>query len=199
MSGENEISLQWQVSGTMPKEKFPLLQIYFKIDGYKYILESVHASKLFSDPEDSENILVSSLNFNCKESINGKIVIEFGENVPFTFDVVKDNLESAALAKEMVNNRFMNLTFPKEFSLGQNFPNPFNPITQISYQLPKDCDISLHIFNAKGQLVSELVDDHKEAGRYQIVFNGSHLASGIYFYRLIAGNFSEVKRMLLIK
>lgn len=86
---------------------------------------------------------------------------------------------------------------PTEFSLQQNYPNPFNPITIISYSLPKTAIVSLQIFNALGQEVASLVNERKEAGHYQVQWN-ANVPSGIYFYRLQAGEFMETKKMVLL-
>ena len=87
----------------------------------------------------------------------------------------------------------------KGFSLSQNYPNPFNPSTTISWQSPVNGHQTLKVYNVTGQLVATLVDENKSAGKHQIDFNATLLASGIYFYKLDAGNFSETKKMLILK
>jgi hypothetical protein len=88
---------------------------------------------------------------------------------------------------------------PSEFRLEPNFPNPFNPSTTISYDLPKSSSVSLKIFNTLGQLVATLVDERKELGYYAVQWNASNVPSGIYFYRLQAGEFLETKKMVLLR
>jgi hypothetical protein len=88
---------------------------------------------------------------------------------------------------------------PKEFVLFQNFPNPFNPSTTINYSLPKAGNVKLTIYNAIGSKVATIVNEYKPAGNYSVQFNGSNLASGIYLYRLESGNFSAVKKFILLK
>ena len=88
---------------------------------------------------------------------------------------------------------------PKEFSLAQNYPNPFNPATVIDYALPKAADVNLTVYNVLGQKVTTLVDTYQEAGQQQANFDASANASGIYFYRLVAGDFTETKKMMLLK
>ena len=88
---------------------------------------------------------------------------------------------------------------PKIYSLGRNYPNPFNPTTNISYVLPKSELVKLTVYDALGKVVSTLVNEFKEAGTYNVNFDASNLASGIYFYEIKAGNFSDIKKMLLIK
>jgi hypothetical protein len=93
---------------------------------------------------------------------------------------------------------------PQEFSLSQNYPNPFNPETEISYGLPRDCYVRLVIYNIAGQKVNTLVDEHQSAGYKTVSWNGEDdrgkkVASGIYFYKLEAGDFRESRKMVLIK
>ncbi len=90
-------------------------------------------------------------------------------------------------------------SLPAVFSLGQNFPNPFNPTTTISYALPKDSKVVLEVYSITGQKVATLVNGEMTAGLHSAEFNGSSLASGIYFYRITAGSFNEVKKLMLLK
>jgi hypothetical protein len=88
---------------------------------------------------------------------------------------------------------------PKSFALSQNFPNPFNPVTKINYDLPNDVFVSIKIYDVLGREIKTLVNEFKNSGRYMVSFNGSEFASGVYFYRIKAGSFNSIKRMLLIK
>jgi len=88
---------------------------------------------------------------------------------------------------------------PQQFELHQNYPNPFNPSTTITYGLPRRSNVSLAIFNTLGQLVSTLVSGNEEAGYHAVRFDGSTLASGMYFYRIQASSFVQTKKFLLIK
>ncbi len=90
-------------------------------------------------------------------------------------------------------------TSPQNFTLSQNYPNPFNPNTIINYSLEKSSQVSLKVYDALGNEVAALVDEFKPAGYYEVNFNASRLSSGIYFYKLTAGNFSEVKKMTLLR
>ncbi|MCL4279082.1 MAG: T9SS type A sorting domain-containing protein, partial [Ignavibacteriaceae bacterium] len=95
----------------------------------------------------------------------------------------------------------------KDFELYQNYPNPFNPSTVIGYQLPVSSDVTLTIYDVLGNEVVTLVNEYRPAGSYEVEFNtselpsrsGSALTSGVYFYRLSAGNYSETKSMILLK
>ena len=96
------------------------------------------------------------------------------------------------------------VTPPQTFVLNQNYPNPFNPTTQINYQLAKDVHVKLTIYNMLGQEVRQLVNDLQQAGTYRIFWDardqsGSAVPTGIYHYRLQAGNFISVKKMILTK
>ena len=86
-----------------------------------------------------------------------------------------------------------------EFILNQNFPNPFNPTTQIRFSIPRNCYISLIIYNLRGEKVTTLLEGYKQTGNYMVSFDGANLASGVYFYRLKASNFDQTKKFVLLK
>ena len=88
---------------------------------------------------------------------------------------------------------------PKTYALWQNYPNPFNPTTKISFDLPKPGFVTLKIYDILGKEVANLVNEVRNAGRYNIEFNGGNLSSGVYYYRIQAGEFMQVKKMVLIK
>jgi hypothetical protein len=88
---------------------------------------------------------------------------------------------------------------PKVFALEQNYPNPFNPATTIKYSVPVKGFVTLSIFNVLGQKVTDLINKEVEAGSYQLNFDASNLSSGVYFYKLEAGKFTSIKKMMLIK
>lgn len=90
-------------------------------------------------------------------------------------------------------------TRPTRFALLQNYPNPFNPETVISYELIKNSAVSLKVFDVLGRNVETLVDESKPIGQHSVRFNASRLTSGVYFYRLQAGDYIETKKMLLMK
>lgn len=86
-----------------------------------------------------------------------------------------------------------------DYKLYQNFPNPFNPTTKISYTIKKDGIVSLSVFNLVGQEIGVLVNEKQSAGNYEVEFNASELTSGIYLYKLQINGFTSVKRMTVIK
>jgi len=91
------------------------------------------------------------------------------------------------------------LTTPEKFSLHQNYPNPFNPSTTIKFTIPKSETVNLQIYNTLGQMVRNLVEDKLQAGSHEFEFNANHLPSGVYFYKVQAGNYVDVKKMILLK
>ena len=90
---------------------------------------------------------------------------------------------------------------PEVFALNKNYPNPFNPSTNIKFELPNDGDVKIFIYDIKGSLVDELVNGYMEAGYHQLKWNGSRQASGMYFIQMIAdnGNYIKMSKMMLVK
>jgi hypothetical protein len=85
------------------------------------------------------------------------------------------------------------------FCVEQNYPNPFNPVTTISYRLPKSAVVNLSIYNTAGQLVKTIVNEQKHAGHYSAVWDARDVSSGVYYYRITSGEFSEIKKALFMK
>ncbi len=135
--------------------------------------------------------------------LDSSAVIEKGEwvliSVPGEYEVVK------AQAADMVHRDVSlavkdgNPNLPTRFELSQNYPNPFNPVTTIEFALPKANAVKLTIFNILGQTVDVLVDREMPAGYHRVDWNASQYASGVYFYRIKAGEFLETRKMLLLK
>ena len=113
------------------------------------------------------------------------------EIIPFKFDPVKFATKAET-------------TIPREFSLSQNYPNPFNPTTNISYALPTNARVKLVIYNVLGQKVKTLVDEEQTAGYKQVIWDGMNdqgeeVGSGIYFYKITAGDFTKTAKMSMLK
>jgi hypothetical protein len=131
-------------------------------------------------------------------------------NVRYKIKAV-DNTDWTSVFSDFVSNQSLvvkintpdnytnNSNLPNSFNLYQNYPNPFNPETNIQYDLPKDVFVSIKIYDLLGREIKTLVNEFKNAGSYIVSFNGSEFASGIYFYKIKAENFVQVKRMVLIK
>lgn len=132
-------------------------------------------------------------------------------------DPYSDNDETAKDIAEMINNgqlvpsgwidtnvqdyvyRQLEGTLPEEVTLYQNYPNPLNPTTEIRFSLPHTCEVKLEIYNIMGQHLTTLVDDRLEAGIHTYLWDGSNNATGVYFYRLKAGEYDDTKKMILLK
>ncbi|MFI5145325.1 MAG: T9SS type A sorting domain-containing protein, partial [Ignavibacteria bacterium] len=115
------------------------------------------------------------------------------------WESVKSDFSSIALSNIPIGINLNGKQLPNSFSLLQNYPNPFNPVTIIGYNVPKTGTIKLVVYDITGKEVRTLVDGEIKAGSYNVVFNGGSLASGIYIYRFISGDFSATRKMVLIK
>ncbi|MEP7145414.1 MAG: T9SS type A sorting domain-containing protein [bacterium] len=115
---------------------------------------------------------------------------DFGNNLYI------DNITSGTITG--VGNTTLSL-IPEKYELSQNYPNPFNPVTKINFSLPKQTQVTLKIYDILGKEVAILVNEVKPAGTYDVNFNASNISSGIYFYKIEAENFTDIKRMMLIK
>jgi hypothetical protein len=108
--------------------------------------------------------------------------------------------------KQIVNKLFGDFktadeetSMPQEFSLSQNYPNPFNPVTTIKFQVPNTANVKISVFDILGRQVAVLVNETKQPGIYSAEFNASNYASGVYIYKMSSGNFSDVKKLMLLK
>ena len=129
-----------------------------------------------------------------EENIGG-IVIANGVNDNGIKDIATGILSYGLIAD--IKKEFASI--PNDYILTQNYPNPFNPSTQITFTLPKAETVKLQVYNTLGQIVGNLVEDKLQAGSHEVEFNARHLPSGVYFYRLQAGEWMDVKKMILLK
>ena len=88
---------------------------------------------------------------------------------------------------------------PDKFTLHQNYPNPFNPVTNIKFEIAKSSSVKLIVYDALGKEVSQLANEYKNPGVYEVKFDASRLSSGVYYYKLIAGDFIETRKMMVLK
>jgi hypothetical protein len=127
------------------------------------------------------------------DDVNNASYIATNEQNLVEFNLVKAKYNSLTGVK-LANN-----TLPVVYKLSQNYPNPFNPTTNISYAIPTSGNVSLKVYNILGQEVATVFSGFQKAGAYIANFDASRLASGVYFYRLQAGQFSETKKMMFLK
>jgi len=143
------------------------------------------------------DIITTALNIDTTNSQLGKM----GSGkylVKGTSDYLA-KLNDILQSKFGINSEEKEQIIPKEYSLHQNYPNPFNPVTTIKFDIPNDGLVQLEIFDILGRRISTLVDEYRTAGSYEQVFNASSLASGVYVYKLQAGDFISSKKMILLK
>lgn len=114
----------------------------------------------------------------------------------FTYRLKQIDFDGTYEFSDEVN---VEVSLPVKFNLAQNYPNPFNPSTIISFSIPQTSNVNLSVFNVLGEEVAVLVHETKSAGSYEVEFNAKNLTSGIYIYKLEAGSFKSVKKMLLVK
>jgi Secretion system C-terminal sorting domain len=159
---------------------------------------------------DVERKLVSSNDWSKVNNISGNGTTTEEKNYTYT-ERLNTGKYNYRLKQIDLNGNFkyynlaneIEIGVPSKFDLSQNYPNPFNPTTKIDYDIPQDGKVSLILYDMSGKEVAKLVDEVKTAGYYTLQFNGSNLASGIYFYRLTAqggnNNFVNTKKMVIIK
>jgi len=123
-------------------------------------------------------------------------LISYGESL-FAGMVV--NVWRRPLSEMITSVRDVTVQMPSEMRLDQNYPNPFNPSTTIRYALPMRTHVTLTVFNTLGQQVVTLVNESQDAGYHDVRFDGSGLASGVYFYRLQVGTYAETKKLLILR
>jgi Secretion system C-terminal sorting domain len=171
-------------------------------------LDSLNTKTLFGLQKES-HIYSEGFPYNPVDGINKYCLTkDFGltqriwviENI-LTFDLKGCTIKGVVYGDTafVVGIKDKLLVQPKEFTLLQNYPNPFNPITTIKYSLPIASIVKLIVYNTLGQTIKVLDYEHKNAGNYSINFNASDLPSGIYFYKLEAGQFSQIRKMILLK
>ncbi|MBK6913140.1 MAG: T9SS type A sorting domain-containing protein [Ignavibacteriales bacterium] len=160
-------------------------EISWNMDLTKFVMDSIKIIYLYFAVYAAESCYVGGTAlFDDLVGINN--------NSQFLIDGFGDDSITGIEISEIEQNLF-------GFVLGQNYPNPFNPSTTIEFFIPEREYVSLIVFNSLGEEVEALLSEEKEQGSYEVKFNASDLPSGVYFYKLQAGNFVETKKMTLIK
>ncbi len=123
--------------------------------------------------------------------LNGNSLFTFDGNIEIVSALTVDWFGNAVQASVKV--------IPEEFELNQAYPNPFNPITTISYGLPEDTFVQIRIYDLNGRQVSELVNNTQSAGTYQVNWNASNQSSGVYLVKMVSGDYTKSQKLLLVK
>jgi len=155
-----------------------------------------------------EGGMIDINSFFLEDEFNGGITIAFrskGMNKEFEFELVNasvsiDNVVSAVSKLETLSVA----AIPSIYSLAQNYPNPFNPTTTIEYSIPQSGHVELAIYNMAGQKVRTLISENQSAAYRKVVWDGRNdlsetVGAGLYFYKLVSGDFSKIQKMMLIK
>jgi Secretion system C-terminal sorting domain/Domain of unknown function (DUF362) len=142
------------------------------------------------DPENDGTVLGS---LGVHEHWNSAMAMEYSRNLGTANGIELVKVKTAVQVAEGKGST------PEEYLLGQNYPNPFNPSTTIKYELPRSSMVTLSVFDMLGREVSVLVNERRGAGVYEARFESSYLASGVYFYRLQAGEFVQSRKMLILR
>ena len=143
------------------------------------------------------------------------VYYQFGGTSPFPLDYIIDQQMKVAYHSteydprrmtEIINDLLRPISVegrvtptPHSYRLKQNYPNPFNPTTKIEYSLPVSSEVSLIIYNLLGQEIARLIDGEQAAGVHSVIWEATNLSTGIYFYRIQAGDFVQTRKMVLLK
>ena len=164
----------------------------------------------FQSLDSVANVKVSAMASQLKNSQDSSYYAEATFNLTYAESDESGGIHNHLYSAELLNDaiskadivtgiEITNSSTPLTFKLSQNYPNPFNPSTVIDYSVPKESFVTIKVFDITGKEVKTLVNEQKPAGSYNIEFNAGRLASGIYLYRMQAGNFVQTKKLVLLK
>ena len=179
----NNISLNWQTSTETNNSGFEIQRSDFRDQT--------------SETFDWKKIGFIKGNGTSTKANNYSYLDNNLETGSYSYRLVQIDFDGTRTESKIVNVNINSL--PAEYSLSQNYPNPFNPATTIQYSIPESGNVKLKIYNSLGEEVVTLVNDYKEAGTHEVNFDASKLNSGIYYYKIQLNNFSEAKKMMLLK
>jgi subtilisin family serine protease len=172
--------------------RFIDLQTPFPWNGQNLLVEICFDNTSYTS---ATNVAATSASGMCREQHTDNAA-----GCSFTAGTNQTNRPNVCLTINlMVGNQTVSSIVPNTFSLAQNYPNPFNPSTVIKYSVPKQSLVKMIIYDVTGREVKTLVNEIKQAGNYEAVFDGTSLASGVYFYRMTSGDFVDVRKMVLVK
>ena len=154
--------------------------------------------------------VIDVMNSTTELTIDYNIVRDAGDHMLWVLATESDEFVLEGMGSIILPGSVTSMTLnkvaevPETFGLSQNFPNPFNPVTNISFQVPEASDITVSVYNMMGQKVADLVQGHVEAGYHQVVWDsrnlqGESVSSGVYLYTITSGDFHAMKKMILMK
>ena len=185
----DKVKLNWETATEVNNYGFEIERQSIKTQ-----IDYVEKSNLSNDAWESVAFINGHGNSNSPK-LYSYVDNYLGEGTKFVYRLKQIDIDGTFAYSDMVEVEIL----PNKFELKQNFPNPFNPSTKISYSLPERANVSLVITNALGQEVARLVNETKDAGLHEVVFDASNYSTGIYYYTLRAGDYVQTRKMLLIK
>lgn len=174
-SDKNDVILTWDTATELNNQGF---EIQRKITGE---FERVGFVEGKGTTTEAQNYL-----FRDKDLLSGN----------YTYRLKQTDFDGSFAYSDEVE---IEISQPNVFYLGQNYPNPFNPSTNIKYSIPADGNVTLKMYDILGEEVSTLVNEYQQAGTFDVVFDGSNLSSGVYYYQLTSGEITSTKKMMLTK
>ena len=156
-------------------------RMYFPLDDTYYYMIQVYSNELEGE----------ELRFKYYDK-TGDEVIEYTETLTFENNMVAgDGFRPVSLSRPVY--------IPVEFGLGNAYPNPFNPVTEFALHIPEDAMVTVAVYDLNGRKVADLVNDYLSVGLYPVTWNASDLSSGMYFIQMIAGEFTTMQKVMLVK
>jgi len=201
---EHATSVQYRFEGLNPESEYQVAAEYAAQDGKPRLQDLFVDGTALHEPISvtSTPSLTGYLTIPKESYADGEILISVNRRGEGTATISQLWLKETGVG---FNSHQVDETTPTSFALEQNYPNPFNPSTVIRYSLPIDAELSLKVYDITGREVATLASGLAQAGNYEVTFdtkavnNGRGIASGVYFYRVQAGQFSETKKMVLLK
>ena len=180
-----------------------ILDTKFKVQhNYRYKFSCYYSGKMESSGRDSTYTVGVAFPGTTGTPFNyvfhGNLILN-----PYHYSIfVPTGLDSSKLVvwdsiATKVENNITNT--PTQFLLHQNYPNPFNPSTNIEFSIPSDNNVEIKVFNVLGMEVATLLNEHRQAGTHSIEFSANNLSSGIYFFKVVSGKYSDIKKMILLR
>ncbi len=197
----------WLVTPLIELQQGSSLTYYdYVLYDFDYRFSGIYVSTGSDDPEDGDFVQVAEFDDGADQWTERVVDLSDYDNQSIYIAFVYRGLDGHGWIIDNITVRTSPVvsvsddrSMPQEFTLMQNYPNPFNPSTVIRYGISQQSPVTLTVYNVLGQRVAELVNEVQSAGYYEITFNAGRLASGVYLYRLQAGDYVETKRLMLLK